>query len=162
MIFKKNQYITTSNLRNLKSLMDNCDYTMYQNKSVIMKRVQFIQKALEAKLDHKMTDETVIITYCRPDNGTSDPVFDDIVTNLPKYKSLNHNEIIFLNKFVEDRLQMGVIINHIQEMKDLIEHIEDGEYSTYAEAVAKVDNWINTYRLASREIVTNKSKHMLS
>lgn len=162
MIFKKNQYITVSSLRNLKTLMDRCDYTMYQNKSVVMKRIDFIRKALVAKLDNKMTDEGVIITFCRPDNGAPDPVFEDIVANLPKYKQLNHNEILFLNKFVEDRLQMGIIINHMQDMKTLIERVEDGEYSTYAEAVSQVDDWVNQYKLASRQITTNKSKHMLS
>ena len=162
MIFKKNQYITVSNLRNMKKLMDNCDYSMYRNKSVIMKRVEFIQKALTAKLDNKMTDENIIITFCRPDNGATDPVFEDIVTNLPKYKQLNHNEIQFFNKFIEDRLQVGVVINHIGEMKEIIERIEDGEYSTYAEANEMVEQWMNKYREASRNIVTSKSKHMLS
>lgn len=162
MIFKKNQYITTSNLRNLKSLMDKCDYSMYQNKSVIMKRINFIKRALEAKLDCKMADESVIITYCRPDNGGTDPVFEDIISNLPRYKQLNHSEITFLNKFIEDRLQMGVIINHIQDMKTIIEQVEDGEYATYSEAVTKVDDWINQYRISSRNIVTNKSRKFLS
>lgn len=162
MVFKKNQYITVSNLRNMKKLMDNCDYSMYRNKSVIMKRVEFIQKALTAKLDNKMTDENIIITFCRPDNGATDPVFEDIVTNLPKYKQLNHNEIQFFNKFIEDRLQVGVVINHIGEMKEIIERIEDGEYSTYAEANEMVEQWMNKYREASRNIVTSKSKHMLS
>lgn len=162
MIFKKNQYITTSNLRNLKSLIDKCDYTIYQNKSVVMRRINFIKKALEAKLDHKMTDESVIITYCRPDNGNTDPVFEDIVTNLSRYKQLNHSEITFLNKFIEDRLQMGVVINHIQDMKTIIEQVEDGEYATYGEAVSKVDDWINKYRVSSRDITTNKSRKFLS
>lgn len=162
MIFKKNQYITVSNLRNMKKLMDNCDYSMYRNKSVIVKRVEFIQKALTAKLDNKMTDENIIITFCRPDNGATDPVFEDIVTNLPKYKQLNHNEIQFFNKFIEDRLQVGVVINHIGEMKEIIERIEDGEYSTYAEANEMVEQWMNKYREASRNIVTSKSKHMIS
>lgn len=162
MIFKKNQYITTSSLRNLKSLMDNCDYTMYQNKSVVMKRIHFIQKALEAKLDHKMMDESIIITYCRPDNGINDPVFEDIVSNLSRYKQLNHNEITFLNKFVEDRLRMGILINRIEEMKPIIEYVEDGEYSTYAEAIEKVDEWINLYKLESRNVSTARSRKMIS
>lgn len=162
MVFKKNQYITVSSLRNLKKLMDRCDYSMYRNKSVIMKRVDFIQKSLIAKLDNKMTDENVIITFCRPDNGNTDPVFEDIITNLPKYKQLNHSEIEFLNKFIEDRLQVGVIVNHIQNMKTIIERVEDGEYSTYADANIMVENWINAYKEASRNIVTTKSKHMIS
>lgn len=161
MTFKKNQYITTSNLRNLQVLMNRCDYTMYQNKSAVMKRVDFIKKALEAKIDNKMTDESIIITYCRPDNGGVDPVFEDIVKNLPRYKQLNHSEITFLNKYIEDRLLMGVIINRAKDIKTVIEEIEEGEYSTYGDAIKKFDDKITQYKLASREIVTNKSKRIL-
>lgn len=159
LIFKKNSYITISNLRNVQRLMNQCDFSIYSNKSVIMRRIEFIQKALVAKLDLKYEDEGIIINYCRTDNN--DPVLEDIINNLPKYKQLNHSEIKFLNEFVEDRLYFGVVQKHIEQMTDIIEKINDGEYKTYAEARLMLDNWVSEYNCDTRQIRSSYNDDVL-
>jgi hypothetical protein len=157
--FKKNPYITTSNLRNLQRLINRCNFSLYQNKSAVIKRVEFLQRALSAKLDEKFEDESIILNYCRPD--FDDPVFDDIINNLNKYKQLNHSEIQSLHKFVEDRLQFGIISNLVPELREIIDRIEDGECNTYAEAKLTIEEWIGRYNIASREIASARNNDML-
>ena len=130
--FKTNYNITTANLRNLQQLLNKSNFTHYQTKGVIIKRVNFLKKALKAKLDEQLEDEGLIISYCRPD--TPDPITDEIINNLQKYKQLNNREIAFLNGMVEDRLKFGIIQTKINDLKDIIAKIEDGDYSTYAQA----------------------------
>ena len=107
LVFKTNYNITTANLRNLQKLLNLSNFAPYQSKGIIMKRVRFLKKALLAKLDEQLEDEDIILNYCRPD--TPDPLTDDIINSLQKYKQLNNREIQYLNNMVEDRLQYGVI-----------------------------------------------------
>lgn len=150
MTYKKNQYITIFNLRNLQKLLGVLDLSLYQNKSVIIKRVDFLNRSLEARLDHKFQDESLIINYASED--IEDPVINDIINNLSKYKQINHSEITYINKMVEDRLKFGVLQNRLQEITEIIEKIESTEFSTYAQAYNWVEDWINKFKLDVRKI----------
>ena len=150
MVYKKNQYITIFNLRNIQTLINSCDLSLYQNKSVIIKRVDFLKRSLEGKLDQKFQDDNIIINYALED--IEDPVMNDIVNNLPKYKQLTHNEIIYINKKVEDTLIYGSLLNRKNELAQIIEKIDSGEYSTYAEAFNQLDDWIFRFTKDKRTI----------
>lgn len=158
-IFKRSKNITNLHLRNVQKLLLNCDYSSYSNRPVIMERVHFILQALDARLEQKYEDEGIILEYCTPDS--QNPVVEEIIKNLDRYKSLNYREIEFIGKFVEDRLINGIFLNKIMSMKDIIEKVEDGEFRTYAEANAHVQNWINEYQLAKRTVSSSWNNDML-
>ena len=158
-IFKRSKNITNLHLRNVQKLLLSCDYSSYSNRPVIMERVHFILNALDARLEQKYEDEGIILEYCTPDS--QNPVVEEIVKNLDRYKSLNYREIEFIGKFVEDRLINGIFLNKIMGMKEIIEKVEDGEFRTYAEANVKVQNWINEYQLARRTVSSSWNNDML-
>lgn len=149
-IFKRTKNISNLQLRNVQKLFMSCDYNDYINRPVIMERVNFILNALNAKLDNKFEDEGIILEYCTPDN--SNPIIDEILKNLDRYKNLNYNEINFISNFVQDRLTNGIFLNKAKDMKSIIEKMEDNEYRTYAEANLAIQNWINDYTMARRQI----------
>ena len=159
LVYKKNQYITIFNLRNLQKLLLNCNVSMYQNKSVIIRRIDFLKRSLEAKLDHKFQDESIILNYAMEDS--EDPVLNDIVNNLNKYKQLTHTEIKFLNGMIEDRLKYGVLNNRMKELTDIIEKIENNEYQTYAQGFNMIDEWINKYKAELRTIRSEMNNGVL-
>ena len=158
-IFKRSKNITNLHLRNVQKLLLNCDYSSYSNRPVIMERVHFILQALDARLEQKYEDEGIILEYCTPDSPN--PVVEEIVKNLDRYKSLNYREIEFVSKFVEDRLINGIFLNKIMSMKEIIEKVEDGDFRTFAEANAHVQNWINEYQLAKRTVSSSWNNDML-
>lgn len=159
MVYKKNQYITIFNLRNIQKLFNRMDLSTYQNKSIIIKRVNFLQRSLEARLDQKFTDESLIINYASED--IEDPVINDIINNLNKYKQVSHNEIVFINKKVEDYLQYGVLQVRLAEMTEIIEKIDSSEFTTYAEAALWVDDWINRLKQDLRKIKSEMNNGVL-
>jgi replicative DNA helicase len=148
--YKKNQYITIFSLRNLQKLMRESDFSKYMNKSQIIRRVDFIKRTLEAKLDHKFADDSIIINYASED--IDDPIISDIVNNIPKYKNLSHSEITYLNTMIEDRLKYGIVQRHFDKIVDIIERVNSGEFSTYAQAFLWVEDWIRQFQLDSRRI----------
>lgn len=158
-VFKSSRNINNLNLRNVQKLLARCNYDLYKNRPVIMERVNFILKALDAKLDQHFEDEGIILEYCTPD--FENPVIEDILKNLNRYKSLNYKEIDFVTKFVEDRLINGVFVNKVQAMKNLIERYEDDDFDTYDEMNGVIVGWIRDYMAARRKISTQWNSGML-
>lgn len=158
-VFKKSKNISRLQLRNVQKLFLSCDYTEYVARPVIMERINFILNSLDARLDKKFEDETIILEYCTPDND--DPVVDDIIKNLDKYKNLNFSEINFISKFIQDRLVNGIFVNKINDMKSIIEKVEDNEFSTYAEANLAIKTWISNYNLAVRKVSSSWNDDVL-
>lgn len=158
-VFKRSKVITNLHLRNIQKLLLNCDYSNYINRPVIMERINFILKALEAKLEQKYEDEGIILEYCTPDVPSS--VSDEIIKNLDKYKSLNYKEIEFIGKFIEDRLVNGIFVNRMQSMKEIIEKVEDNEFRTYSEIGVAVQEWINEFQATKRSISNSWNNDML-
>lgn len=158
-VFKSSRNINNLNLRNVQKLLTRCNYDLYKNRPVIMERVNFILKALDARLDQRFEDEGIIIEYCIPDFNNE--VIDDILKNLNRYKSLNYKEIDFVTRFVEDRLAFGVVVNKTQAIKDLIERVEDGSFDTYAEVNDMYKTWIRDYMAMQRQISTQWNNGML-
>lgn len=148
--YKRVRYITNSNLRNVQTLLRNCDLSLYKNRPVILDRVSFILKILEARLDRKFEDEGLVLAYATSDGHNQ--VIDEIVNNLDRYSQLNFQETDFLTSFIEDRLKYGILIDKISVMKNIIEQVESEEYSTYSEIDTKTDNWIHDYMATKRQV----------
>lgn len=157
--FKKNMYITISNLRNLQHLMEKSDFSVYRQKAIMYRRIEFLRKALAARLDEKLEDQSLVIQYCRTEY--EDPVTDDIINNLSKYMQLNHQEIKFLTEYINDRLQFGVLQEHAEELQSILERIYDGEYKTFAHASLMIDNWIKEYNEACRAVKSRYQNNIL-
>jgi replicative DNA helicase len=158
-VFKKSKSINNLNLRNVQKLLKQCNYEPYANRPVVMERVKFILKALDARLDKRYEDDAIILEYCTPD--FENPAVDEILKNLDRYRSLNYKEIEFITNFVEDRLIHGALINRTEALESLLERVKDGEFVTYAEANAKILEWIRDYLGARRKISTVWNTGML-
>lgn len=158
--YKSTHSITIAHLRNLQRLLNSSDLSMYQNKATVIKRIDFLKRTLDARIDKKFEDEGIIINYCRTD--IDDPVINDIINNLPKYKQLNFREIQYLNNMVEDRLMYGtVLLPHLKKTTELEEKLSNGEYDTFADAVRDYDSICNSYKTATRSIKTAYNNSMM-
>ena len=80
---------------------------------------------------------------------------------MKKYKQLNHSEIQYLNKMVEDRLRFGSLSSFLNEMTEIIENVESGEFGTYSEAFLKIDQWVNNFKHEMRKIRSDMNNGVL-
>lgn len=160
LVFKKNVYVSVNNLRNIQLLLDKSDLSRYANKATMMKRFEFLNNVLKARLEERFEDDDLIVNYCRPD--VEDPIVEDIINNLPAYKKLNHNEVTAMHKFVEDRLRYGVIATMMVDMEDIMFKITNNEYRTFAEQHLRIMEWVNKYKLETRKIESNYQNNTLS
>ena len=158
-VFKKSKNINNLNLRNVQKLLKECDYSKYSNRPVIMERIRFILNALDARLDKKYEDDAIILSYCTPD--FENPVIEEILKNLDRYKSLNFKEIDFVTTYIEDRLKNGVFMARLNDMENIIECAHDGNFAMYSEMNDRILNWIRDYMAEYRKVSTLINNNML-
>lgn len=130
-LFKDSRQITRKALNNMRKLFDIIDDSIYSNNDKMESRVYFIKRALKAKLENGMENESVIINYCRTD--TFNEEVEDIIRSLEHYKRINYEEIKFINRAVQDRLNYCYIFNYKDRIYDTAERIDSGEYDSFKE-----------------------------
>lgn len=131
-VFKNNVNITMADLRNLQKLIEMSDISIYNGKPKIKRRLEFLQKALEARLNKRFADEGIILNFCKPD--IDDPYINEIINNVPAYKKLNYNEIQYITNDVLDKLRYGTIQDHKERIVNVLERIDSQEIESYSQA----------------------------
>ena len=130
-IFKRSVQVTRKSLMNMKRLFAVIDENVYEGNEPLEARIQFINRALEAKLDMGFENDDAIINYCRTDNFNKEN--NEIINNIPHYTKLNYEEIKYINKAVEDRLKYYYLFNYKDALYDTIEKLDSGDYSSFSE-----------------------------
>lgn len=159
-IYRKSNRVSITNLRNIYKLVRLSDLSKYRNKDNIIKRIDFIQKTLEAKLEKKLENEDLVLDYCKPD--FEDRTVEEIINNLPNYKNISFADMDYITNWIEDRLRYGVIENYKGKMVEILENIDSGEYNTYAEAHLAFVDWITGFQKESRKIVASNNMNMIN
>jgi len=130
-LFKKSVQITRKSLMNMKRLFDVIDESIYENNDAMEARIEFINKALDAKLVKGFELDEVIINYCKSD--TYDKENQDIINNIQLYTRINYEEIKYINKCIEDRLQYYYLYYYKDAIYETIERLDSGDYKSFYE-----------------------------
>ena len=148
-ILQPHSMVKMEHLVNLRKLMSIIDYSTYENDPEKVRRVNFILKGLEARLDNNINDTQLILNYI---NGGIDFEIDFIDYDnlyLTKY------EVLFVHNLVTETIQYRFIYSAIDDMQELCTRFKTSDYSTRGSIVqefeALVDNMKNEFRKAKTE-----------
>jgi len=147
-LFKKSAQITRKSLTSMNKLFTIIDERVYEGNEQLEARLNFINRALKARLELGMENENVIINFCRTDNYNKEN--DEIIKNLEIYKRINFEEIKFINKAVEDRLQYADLFNYKDHLYSTVEKLDSGDYDSFQE--------INNELLSICKVIVNNSR----
>jgi len=86
---------------------------------------------LDAKLVKGFELDEVIINYCKSD--TYDKENQDIINNIQLYTRINYEEIKYINKCIEDRLQYYYLYYYKDAIYETIERLDSGDYKSFYE-----------------------------
>lgn len=160
-IFKKNSLlITRKHLVNMKKLVDIIDDTIYQTDEGINSRFQFIKRALDARMDKGFENDEAIINYCKSDIVSKE--MTEIVKNLDYYVRLKVEEIKYILKAIEDRLQYAYLMYYKDDMYDIVDRLENGSYSTFKEMNEAAKHTITNMITSMRRVKTADTVNRLS
>ena len=130
-IFKKSSQINKKSLMNLNTLFMMIDTSIYESNPKALARIEFIKRALDARVSQGLENDDIIINYCRTDGDNKE--IENIIEALPEYKKINYEEIKFLNKSVEERIKFSFVLKHKSAFYSAFERLDSGDYTSFKE-----------------------------
>ena len=122
------------NLRNLIYLLNENSYINDEEKA---KRVSFIKKGIEARIDFNLTDPYMIVTHIY--GG----ILDNEIINLDGFKGLATSEIAWMNNMVSEALKFSHAYHNAEILLDICSRLRAADYGSKAEIVKEFEEAIN-------------------
>lgn len=130
-IFKKSSQINKKSLMNMNTLFMMIDTSIYESNPKALARLEFIKRALDARVSQGLENDDIVINYCRTDGNNKE--VDNIIEAIPEYRKINYEEIKFINKSVEERLRFSFVMKHKDEFYSAFERLDSGDYTSFKE-----------------------------
>ena len=143
-ILQDSRLLRMEHLVQLRRLLRIIDPSTYENDPDKVKRIDFLYKALEARLDYNLTDKELILMHIN--GGISFPVdfldYDNLV--------MDKNNVVYCHQLVEDTLKFSFFYNDIDDLQDLITQFKTVDISRRSTVVRNtelvIDRIKNNYR----------------
>lgn len=123
------------NLRNLIYLVNPDNYINDPEKN---KRIDFIKKGLEGRLNYNLTDPFMILSHI---NGG---ILDTDIVNLDSFTGLTSAEINWMNNMVSEALKFSHVYSSVDKLLDICTRIKTSDYGTKAAIVTEFEQAINS------------------
>ena len=136
-ILQDPRLIRMEHLVQLRRLLNIIDPSTYENDPDKVKRINYLYKALEARLDYNLTDRELILTHIN--GGISFPVDFLDYDNLAMDKA----NVIYCHKLVEDTLKFSFFYNDTDILQDLITQFKTVDISKRASIVMSTEQIID-------------------
>ena len=120
-------------LVNLRRLLYLIDTSMYENDVEKVKRVNFIKKALEARLDYGLTDIELILNHI---NGGIDFKVDFLDYN---NLILDRNNVQYCHRIVEELLKYSFFYNEANNIQELLTEFKSADISNKKNIILKIE-----------------------
>ena len=136
-ILQNSSMLRMEHIVNLRKLINIIDYSTYENDPEKVKRVNFIIKALEARLDNNIVDRNIILNYI---NGGLTFKIDFLDYD---HLDLTKDEILYIHKLVSETLQYQFIYNKIDDIQDICKRFKTSDYNNRGQIVAEFEGVID-------------------
>ena len=139
-ILQNNAMLKMEHLVNLRKLLSIIDYSTYENDPDKVKRVNFLMKALEARLDNNINDRDIILTYIN--GGLSFPI-DFLDYNRI---DLSKDEILWVHNLISETLQYQFIYNSIDDIQDICTRFKTSDFANRGRIVDEFEQIIDSLK----------------
>ena len=145
-ILQENKIIKVEHLVSLRNLINSINPVNYENDPELYKRVNFIKKGLEARIDNNLNDRNVVLNYI---NGGIDFELDFI-----DYDKLilSKSEIEYVTKYIYNSLKCDFIYADGDNLIDLLTQFKTTDFGNKEEIVNKISEKISHFQNKFREM----------
>lgn len=118
---------------NLRKLIYMLDMDKYDNDPEKRKRIQFLKRALEARLDRNIQDKDLILSYV---NGG---FLDANLLDTSNFKPLSNNDMKWVNESVSNAIKYSFIFERQDNMVDMWTRFRSTDYSSVSAMTAEIE-----------------------
>lgn len=136
-IMSTSSYLRINHIMNLGKLIRNLDSSMYEMDPEKIKRIHFLLRAIEARLDYKLTDINMIWIHIMNNIDV------DIDFLGEKIEELDKKSILWINDMVADSLQYAFVYEDADRMLDLCTRIINSDYNNRGTLVQQYEQLID-------------------
>ena len=140
-----NQNMRRGHLVNLRNLIYMIEPDNYVNDIEKSKRVSFIKKGIEARLEFNLTDPYMIMTHIY--GG----ILDSDIINMDEYDELSSAELSWMNNMVSEALKFSHVYNNVDLLLDICTRMKSSDYSSKSAVVREFENIINSIQNSFRK-----------
>ena len=136
-IMSDNQTIRRGQLINLRNLLSLIKPDNYINDIEKEKRIKFVLKGIEARIDFNLTDPYMIMSHI---NGS---IIENSIVDLDEFAGLTSAEIAWLNNMVSEALKFTHAESNAEKFIDVCTRLKSADYGSKAEIVKEFEQAIN-------------------
>ena len=117
-----NSNIKNTNLINLRNLIEILNMDIYEKDVEKKKRIEFIRKALDARLIHKLKEPLLVISY------VCDGIIDQTNLDVQNFAELDNNSVNYITDSVASALKYSAIYNDVDRGLDLFTRFKAADF----------------------------------
>lgn len=140
-ILSENNSIHRGNIINLRNLFNIVDLNQYSNDQERLKRIDFIKKGIEARLDYNLTSTDMIFNHIFNGIGNGE------VNN---FRQLNKSEVEWVNSTVSEIIHYHTIYNDIDNGLALLTEFKSTDYINRKDVVSRIEKWVSDMQVKFR------------
>ena len=148
-VLSQNISVKRSHLLNLRNLFEIIDYDIYKSDPEKLKRINFIRKALEARLEKNLKLPDIIIKYVNDgfmDEDLLDINYNDFI--------LSSEELAWVNGTVSETLKYSFIYNDVDEFIDILTRFKSSNYLSKGAIVKEIEQMVDRMKANFRRVAT--------
>lgn len=151
-VLTDNKHIRRAHLINMRNLFEMLDLNIYKADPTRMKYINFIKKALQAKLEENINNPAVIIKYI---NGGIVEDNEENVIDIEEFITLSTSELEWISKTISEALKYSYIYNDVDELYDMLVRFKACDYANRGAIVSEIEQQVikmnNLFRKARVE-----------
>ena len=157
-ILQENRTIRIEHLVALRNLINSINPVNYENDPELVKRVNFIKKGLEARIDNNLNDRDIVLSYIN--GGISFELdfidYDRLV--------LSKAEIEYVTTFIFESLKWNFIYANADNLIDLLSQFKTSDFYNKQDIVPRIGEMIGQFQNEFREMnfISNATDMMFS
>ena len=152
-ITSSNAQIRRGNVVNLRNVFLIMDKNNYNGDNERLSRIEFILKGIEARLEHNLTNSTMIVSHINGGLGTNIP--------LNVMHELSNNEIDWINNMVSAILKDSIIYNDVDAMLALCTQFKATPYSERGPIRNEIEKLVAKLNNKFRKARTEKAEDLV-
>ena len=133
-IYKASVLRTRKSLKNIKTLMENLDMSIYEessNSQELLNRIWIIETSLRGNLDEGLTSNDMMKKYCYDSPDCTDYIKEIMQSVIDDSPSITYDESKYLVKQIDDRLNFGYTITLKDIITQLFELLDESDSRSY-------------------------------